>query len=194
MSQHQFPCENCGQTIPITVTMAGSRLACPHCGHEMTAPKMGVIRSLPLVPSTGPARVVGKRQWTAASGLLFSMGFLCIVIGLVGGYLSYQKYRVPADQLATFREAGGGALPDYSSLAAFEESGKQLSVDELWTAWLDALKEDLSEWQPSRIRYLLDQMEEIWVYVVGFLSAAGVGVAMCLASFFLMTRAPVQPR
>jgi hypothetical protein len=67
-------------------------------------------------------------------------------------------------------------------------------VDDLWTAWLDALKEDLSEWRPSRVRYLLDQMDEIWVYVVSFLSAAGLGLVLCLASFFLMSRAPVQPR
>lgn len=194
MSQYQFPCEKCGQTIPITVTMAGSQLLCPHCGHEMSAPKMGVIRSLPLVAAAVTAKKIGKRQWTAASGLLFSLGFICLVVGLAGGYFSYQKYRVPADQLDKLRESTGGVLPDYSSLAAFEESGSKLSVDDLWTAWLDALKEDLSEWQPSRIRYLLDQMEEIWVYVVAFLSAAGLGLVLCLASFFLMSRAPVQPR
>jgi DNA-directed RNA polymerase subunit RPC12/RpoP len=194
MSQHQFPCENCGQTIPVTVTMAGSRLTCPHCGHEMSAPKMGVIRSLPLIPTAGTAPTVGKRQWTAASGLLFSLGFLCLIVGLAGGYLSYQKYRVPADQLEKLRESSGGALPDYSSLAAFEESGKFLSVDDLWTAWLDALKEDLSQWQPSRVRFLLDQMDELWMYIAGFLGTAGLGLSLCLASFFFVTRAPVQPR
>lgn len=155
---------------------------------------MGVIRSLPMVAAAATARTVGKRQWTAASGLLFSLGFICLVGGLAGGYLAYQKYRVPADQLDKLRESAGGALPDYSSLAAFQESGSKLSVDDLWTAWLEALKEDLSEWQPSRIRYLLDQMAEIWVYVVAFLSAAGLGLVLCVASFFLTSRAPVQPR
>lgn len=194
MSQYQLPCENCGQIIPVSVTMAGRALACPHCGHGMTAPKLGAIRNLPPIVSETPTTTY-KRRWTAESGLLFSGGFALLVIGLAGFFVSYRSYMIPYTEVAkSIEQLPTKEMPDYSDLTQFEERAASLTVEQLWNDWRLGLKQNLNEWKPVRIRAWLDEMDDIYRYMVGFGITAGLGFVACVSSFFFTRRSPVQAR
>lgn len=192
MSQYQLPCEKCGQVIPVSVTVAGGAVTCPHCGHKFSAPKLGAIRNLPPVTSAAP-QVRNKSHWGPESGILFAGGFALLIVGVVGWVSSYVKYQTPAAELA--RLAAGfesGKFPDFNDFSRFEAVTKQLSVDQLWTEWREGLKSNLGEWKPFRSRVLLNQIEEIQRYLVGFGIVTGVGLLLCISSFLFMRKSPVQ--
>ncbi|MBL8892294.1 MAG: hypothetical protein JNL67_20125 [Planctomycetaceae bacterium] len=194
MSQYQLPCENCGQIIPVSVTMAGRALACPHCGHEMTAPKLGAIRNLTPVPSEARLTTY-KRRWTTESGLLFSGGFALLAIGLAGFFVSYRSYMIPYTEVAnSIAHLPNKEMPDYSDLTQFEARAATLSVEQLWNEWRGGLKENLSEWKPFKIRVLLDEMDDIYRYMVGFGITAILGFVASVSSFFFTRKSPVQAR
>jgi hypothetical protein len=161
----------------------------------MTAPKMGAIRSLPLIAGVAARSVPAEGRWTLQSGLLFSSGFALLVIGVVGFFFSYRSYLVPyREVIAVSEHLPDGKLPDYSDLAAFEARAATLSVEQLWSEWREGLRENLDEWRPFKIRVLLDQMDEIYQYLMAFAVTAGLGLLMSLASFFFIRKSPVQAR
>ena len=194
MSQYQLPCENCGQVIPVTVTMAGSAVDCSHCGHRMTAPKLGAIRA--LAPVVGAATPVRKEVgWSTESGLLFSCGFLLLIVGGIGWAYSYYQYRAPSIEYARITAGfADGKAPDFGDLTTFENVSSKLSVEQLWQEWRDGLKANLNEWRPFKSRHLLDQMEEIMRYIVVFAIVTITGLLMTITSFFFMRKSPVQTR
>lgn len=85
-------------------------------------------------------------------------------------------------------------LPDYSDLGDFEAMTATMTVDQLWTGWRLGLRENLGEWQPTQFRVWLDEMDEIYRYMVGFGITAGLGLVASVSSFFFTRRSPVQAR
>jgi hypothetical protein len=195
MSQHQLPCENCGQIIPVTPTLAGSLVTCPHCGHAMQAPKLGVLRGLPQVDSQAAAGR-SRREWTAANGLLFTAGFVLLLLGLVGSLVCYQRYL--GHHAAILELNPDGVLPDYSDLSRFEARVANLTVDQLWTEWREALKDTLGEWNPTRFRFVQDQKEEAYLWFIGYCAVTGVGLVLAISGFLVsfspVRRPGVKPR
>jgi hypothetical protein len=194
MNQFQLPCENCGQVIPIALTMAGRGVTCPHCSHSMTAPKLGAIRALPpVVATTKQAR--NELRWSSESGIIFSTGFILLVIGAIGWGLSYNSYRVPAAEIARISaDFPDGKLPDFSDLGRFEKVSSTIPVGQLWQDWREGLRANLNEWKPFKARVLLDKLDELQQYLTVFAIVTGVGLLLMISSFFFRRRSPVQAR
>lgn len=174
--------------------MAGRAVACPHCGHEMKAPKLGAIRALPPIASTAP-QVRSKAVWGPESGILFAIGFLLLIVGVAGLAMSYNSYRTPTAELARLaNEFEDGKFPDFSDFRRFEAVTAQLSVDQLWNEWREGLKSNLGEWKPFRTRVLLNEVEEIERYLVAFAIVTGLGLLLSISSFLFMRKSAVQKR
>lgn len=160
----------------------------------MKAPKLGAIRALPPVAGTvKQARY--ERRWSAESGIVFSVGFILLVLGAIGWAWSYNSYRVPASEIARIKaDFPDGKLPEFNDLSRFEKVSSTIPVDQLWQDWREGLRANLNEWKPFKARVLLDQMDELALYLTVFAIVTGVGLLLIISSFFFMRRSPVQAR
>ena len=195
MSQHLLPCEQCGQAITVSVSMAGRAVACPHCGASVTAPKMGLIRQLPLAEQ--PIEKRRRREWSTTNGALFALGFVLLIAGSIGATYWYLDYQQHQGEILKFYP--DGQIPDFSDVSTFEASVSQLSVSDLWDQWREALKETLAEWNPTVIRDLLDKRETAWNAMIRFAVSGGIGLFLCGLSLVPMGAGggrarPGQPR
>ena len=93
-ARYAYECPQCHSTIELSTTQAGQELKCQSCSAEITAPKLGVIKSLPPVGSA-PIKTASKGgtskagsplgSWLFAGGLL-----LAVVAGIAGAAAQYR--------------------------------------------------------------------------------------------------------
>lgn len=96
--QYLLPCE-CGNKIPVTTAQAGRIVACS-CGQEIKVPNLGALRQLEQA-HTGTTSKQAV-QWNAGRGVLFVVGILLTIIGLlVGGWGSLILRQIDLEHEAT---------------------------------------------------------------------------------------------
>jgi len=181
MSRFQLPCENCGHIQEVTATLAGSEIVCSQCQQHNRVPTLRLLRE--LAPISTPVPEKPGRHWGATNGLVFSIGFAAIALGLIGGgYCGYQVYQANSE----IRQALGGQEDiDFSNLDHFAQTTTQMNEAHLWNSWKEALKVNLGEWRPTVLRALKDRRDEYFQYFVGYGVILCAGCLLCLVSFFL---------
>lgn len=99
-AQYAWKCPQCESAIELNATQAGQQLNCSACETLLTLPKLGVIKSLPVIGGVeaSPARPrsgsVPLKSWLFAGGLLLAV--LGGVAGLAAQYRA-SEYRVEVD-------------------------------------------------------------------------------------------------
>lgn len=101
--QYLLPCE-CGKANPVTVAQAGRTLACD-CGREYKVPTLAALRQLePVEQPVSKSRQ--STQWSSTRGILFVLGVLLALVGLIaGGLNAYSIRNVDMEQVRTYYDS-----------------------------------------------------------------------------------------
>jgi len=87
-ARYAYECPKCHSTIELSTTQAGQDITCGNCSAVVTAPKLGTIKSLPLLEDTSsPKSRSGKaaKSGSLAKSWLFAGGLLLAVLAGIGG-------------------------------------------------------------------------------------------------------------
>lgn len=93
-ARYAYECQQCHSTVELSATQAGQELKCHSCSAEFVAPKLGVIKSLPLIGGeTASGKKPGRtsksgsplKSWLFAGGLL-----LAFIAGIAGAAAQYR--------------------------------------------------------------------------------------------------------
>lgn len=188
MSVHQLACTQCQQVIPVSTTQAGQNVTCSACQAQQTAPTMGKMRQLPLAVNTSTTRSGRQSSWTALQGRLFAVGFVLLMIGLIGGGFCYYRF-YQINEITNLWDAKAAEAVDGTDFEQVAEANKNLNEAELWEQWRLGLKMNLDRWQPN-VRLVLETGKDgYFTWVVGYVVSASLGLLSMLASFFVRGRA-----
>jgi len=80
---HLLPCSNCQNPLSITPSQAGDIVTCPECQTEVSIPKLGVIRQLPLAEA--PHETDSKTHQQSESGV--SVVFVGLGLIAIAGFM-----------------------------------------------------------------------------------------------------------
>ncbi|GEM_PF-1944910 len=187
MSLFQLPCESCKKIIQISTTQAGREVACPDCGNQQMAPKLGTIRNLQAVQSGTSGKLKQKKQWSAFQGSVFAFGFVVLSMGLIGGGTCFYEYSLRTAKLNEMNDAVGGET-DFTVIEPFQAAAGMMDESRLWGEWKKALQVDLGPWQPTGFRFIKDERDGYWKWFLGYAITTGTGLLTLLTSFFLPNR------
>lgn len=181
-ARYAYECPQCHSTIELSTTQAGQNLKCHKCSAEITAPKLGVIKSLPPVGgvATKSASKAGSlpksdsgsplRSWLFAGGLL-----LAVIAGIGGAAAQYRANQFYVEEVnideVIKREHEKIDKAPASEIYALVAS----STDESFR-----LEYSEAGYRTANIKRGIMQ----WVAGAAF-GVAGIGCLMLLFSFFL---------
>lgn len=173
--RYAWECPKCQATIELAATQAGQELTCASCSAVVEAPKLGVIKSFPVVGGevAGSRTVAGGRSalksWLFAGGLL-----LAILAGAAGGWAQYtsNQYYVDVDVETLIEE----------EFKALDEAPPA----EIYAIAAGASEESFTlEYAETPYRTYSIKSGIIQYVAWAFWGVAGIGILMLLASFFL---------
>ena len=98
--QYAWKCPQCATAIALAAKQAGQDLVCPGCAASLSIPKLGVIKSLPVVGGSEPVTAKPRSGGVPVKSWLFAGGLLLAVLGIVAGSAAQYRanqYRVEVD-------------------------------------------------------------------------------------------------
>lgn len=177
-ARYAWNCPECQSSIELATTQAGQYLKCDGCSAEVLAPKLGVIKSLPLFGAENAITEKSGRSPSGGSplkGWLFAGGLLLAAIASVAAaaaqYRSNQ-YRVDIDmdEVMAAEIEGLDSAPPAQIYSMAVEAGK------------DSFALEYSEPTYKRHNKKSGYIQAVaWT----FWGLAGLGLLMLLGSFFI---------
>lgn len=87
-ARYAYECPECHSTIELSTTQAGQDISCSNCSTVVTAPKLGIIKSLPSLNDSSSSKSKSGRASNSGSSIkswLFAGGLLLAVLAGIGG-------------------------------------------------------------------------------------------------------------
>ena len=172
-SRYLFPCSQCDHELELVATQAGQEIDCPDCGQTIEAPKLGVLRQLPVVEQTAAKKTLGRN--TRLKRTLFATGLgLAVVLGGIGGAL----YKYASDMIVD---------PQLEKLfAQFDEEIEQMPTPQVLDIWSQMnFEEGLGEWREMGYARYRAQGTILQRVAYGVIGLAFVGLLMLIGSFMI---------
>ncbi|MEM9941321.1 MAG: hypothetical protein AAF939_06990 [Planctomycetota bacterium] len=113
-TKYKFPCQKCGFIFELGTTQAGQDLTCSSCGDVVEAPKLGVLKTLPVVGGTESL----KKSKKVGNHIATTIGLsIALLFGMMGGGLYYYSTTLVTDldiegELKEFNENVDAAKPE----------------------------------------------------------------------------------
>ena len=175
--RYAWQCPKCQATIELSATQAGQELKCDSCSAEVVAPKLGILKGLPVVGGDEEKKSARRKgggdaplkSWLFAAGLL-----IAVLAGIAGGAAQYQsnQFYVPVDMESMIED----------ELAYIDEQ----EPADIYAVEVGAGDEQFglnyteTPWRTANIKSGIIQ------YVAwAFWGVTGLGVLLMLSSFFV---------
>lgn len=172
-SRFLFPCPECNYSIELVATQAGQSIECPECNLQIEAPKLGILRQLPVVEqaqSTKTSRNTGFKRSLFTAGLAIS-----VILGGIGAALNnYASSLIKDPQLDQV-------------FADMSEQLEQQKAPELLDIWSHMRFEEdaIGEWREmGYARYNTQGTYLKWLSY-GLFGIASIGLMMLIGSFMI---------
>ena len=171
-SRFLFPCPECNHSIELVATQAGQSIECPECNLQAEAPKLGILRQLPIVEqaqSSKASRNSGFKRSLFTAGLAIS-----VLMGGVGTAL--YKY-------------ASSLIIDPHLDQVFASMSEQLELQkapELLDIWSQMRFEDgIGEWREMGYARYKTQGTILKRLSYGLFGIASIGLLMLIGSFMI---------
>jgi hypothetical protein len=179
--KYLLPC-SCGQTVPIEVSQAGSRVQCA-CGTALEVPAMRLIRQLPEASATAAPPTARRQSWSLTRRLFFALGLVIAVGGLgTAGFFQFVRTGLNTEE------------QQWDDVATVHRDIDQMDVNKTWELWKIVRAESIGPYRPPQF-ILLQFFSAAWLKaVIGGLTALTVGAAIVLSTILVKPRAPAPAR
>lgn len=171
-SRFLFPCPECNRNIELVATQAGQRIVCPECNLQTEAPKLGILRQLPVVEQTQSAKTSrnsGFKRTMFTAGLAIS-----VLMGGIGAALyNYASSMIIDPQLDLV-------------FASMTEELEKKNAPELLDIWSQMRFEDgIGEWREMGYARYRTQGTILKKVSYGLFGIASIGLLMLIGSFMI---------
>jgi hypothetical protein len=172
-SRFLLPCPECNHSIELVATQAGQSIECPECNLQTEAPKLGILRQLPIVAqaqSTKTSRNSGIKRSLFTAGLAIS-----VLMGGIGAALyNYASSLIKDPQLDQV-------------FASMSEQLEQLKAPELLDIWSQMRFEEeaIGEWREMEYASNNTQGTILKRLSYGLFGIASIGLLMLIGSFMI---------
>ena len=167
-----YSCPQCDRQIALVATQAGQNIECPGCHLQSEAPKLGVLRQLPVLEQAQPEITSGVKR------ALFTIGLaMAVLLGGIGTALyNYASNLIVDPQL------------DRVFITVSEELEKQ-PAPELLDIWSQLkFEEGIGEWRELGFARYKTQGNILKLVSYGLLTLVSVGLIMLIGSFLIKGR------
>nr|WP_271878599.1 hypothetical protein [Rubripirellula sp.] len=116
---HLLPCSNCQNLLPVTPSQAGDEVTCSECQAEVSIPKLGVLRQLPLAEDPSEADSAKHKQGEGGVSVVFvALGLLTVAGFIVAAFCGIRWVLIP--NLSTTDEHVADLRADYAERSSAE--------------------------------------------------------------------------
>ncbi len=164
-----YSCPQCDHQIELVATQAGQNIECPDCQLQSEAPKLGLLRQLPVLEQAQAKSTSGVKRG------LFTIGLaMLVLLGGIGTALyNYASNLIIDPQL------------DKVFVTVSEELEKQ-PAPELLDIWSQLeFEKGIGEWRELGFARYKTQGNILKLISYGLLTLASVGLLMLIGSFLI---------
>lgn len=116
---HLLPCTNCDNSLSVTPSQAGDSITCAKCQTEVSIPKLGVLRELPLAEKADKGTSATPKQRNSGVSVVFvALGMVAIAGFMVAAFCGIRWTLIP--NLTTTDEHVADLRADYAERPSAE--------------------------------------------------------------------------
>lgn len=175
---HLLPCTNCQHLLSVTPSQAGDNVTCSECQTEVSIPKLGVLRQLPLAEKADVAKSGTQKQRESGVSVLFvAFGMIAMAGFMVAAFCGIRWILIPnlktTDQHIADLRADYAERPSAELIREYEQmvgDGIELGV-------------------PFTYKRIADEKRR-WGQIAGMSVAAGLLAAVAAFGFAAVGRRP----
>ncbi len=172
MARFLYPCPHCDHQVELQTAQAGQDIECPSCQQKLEAPKLGVMRQLPIVGGDAPKSKSGN---SGLKRFLFAGGLaLAVLLGASGWAIYQYGSRMIID--VNWDEAIGMMEADHENLTGSELLIEFNKMD---------VSRGIGEWEEQELTKNRTQGIYLRYFSFALMGGAGIGLLMILASFMV---------
>ena len=116
---HLLPCTHCQHPLSVTPSQAGDSITCSKCQAEVSIPKLGVLRQLPLAETADEGKSATQKQRDSGVSVVFvALGMVAIAGFMVAAFSGIRWSLIP--NLKTTDEHVADLRADYEERPSAE--------------------------------------------------------------------------
>ena len=116
---HLLPCTNCQHPLPVPPSQAGDSILCSECQTEVSIPKLGVLRQLPLAEKADEGKSARQKQRDGGVSIVFAaLGMIALAGFIVAAFCGIRWVLIP--NLKTTDEHVADLRADYAERPSAE--------------------------------------------------------------------------
>ena len=175
---HLLPCPNCQSDLPVTPSQAGDKVTCSKCQMEVSIPKLGVLRQLPLAET--PSEADSEKQMRRESGV--SVPFVALGLITVAGLM-----------VAAFCGIRWSLMPNFNTtdqhVADLRADYETRSSAELIREYEQMVGDGIELGKPFTYKRIADEKQR-WGRIALISTAVGLLAALIAFGFAALGRRP----
>lgn len=178
---HLLPCPTCQYALPVTPSQAGDKVTCSKCQMEVSIPKLGVLRQLPLAENTPEAGSEKELQRESGVSVLFvALGLITVAGLMVAAFCGIRWSLIP--NLNTTDQHVADLRADYATRPSAE----------LIREYEQMVGDGIELGKPFTYKRIADEKQR-WGRIAVISAGVGLLAALMAFGFAALGRRPATP-